>query len=124
MTKGKILYKLEDYDGAFLEFDKADWHFRSENPIALRWRGIARYQLGQRKNAIEDFQRENGDLQKRKTDSRGSIREFPRHLLCYNRRHIGFCCAAFNVPGKVILEIFQRLSSVKLTYSTKFALIK
>jgi tetratricopeptide (TPR) repeat protein len=55
VTKGKILYKLEDYDTAFLEFDKADWHFRSENPIALRWRGMARYQLGQRKSAIEDF---------------------------------------------------------------------
>ncbi|MFY7825564.1 MAG: tetratricopeptide repeat protein [Flectobacillus sp.] len=57
IIKGKILYKLEEYDHAFLEFDKADWHFRSENPTALKWRGIARYQLGQKNNAILDFER-------------------------------------------------------------------
>lgn len=55
LLKGKILYYLEEYDQAFLEFDKADWHYRNENPVALRWRGIARFQLGQRRLAIDDF---------------------------------------------------------------------
>ncbi|WP_044171226.1 tetratricopeptide repeat protein [Flectobacillus major] len=57
VLKGKILYKLDEFDKAFLEFDKADWHYRSENPIALRWRGMARFQIGQTDNAIEDFRR-------------------------------------------------------------------
>lgn len=55
--KGKTLYKLEEFDKAFLEFDKADWYYRSENPVALRWRGMARYCVGQVENAIHDFSR-------------------------------------------------------------------
>lgn len=53
--KGKTLYKLEEYDKAFLEFDKADWYYRSENAVTLRWRGMARYSIGQTENAINDF---------------------------------------------------------------------
>lgn len=55
--KGKALYKLEEYDKAFLEFDKADWYYRSENAVALRWRGMARYGIGQLDNSINDFKR-------------------------------------------------------------------
>ncbi|MEA5257259.1 hypothetical protein VB264_05630 [Arcicella aquatica] len=55
VIKGKVLYKLKEYDRAFLEFDKADWFFRSENPETLRWRGMARYCIGQVENAINDF---------------------------------------------------------------------
>jgi tetratricopeptide (TPR) repeat protein len=55
--KGKALYKLEEYDQAFLEFDKADWYYRSENAVALRWRGMARYCIGQIENSVNDFKR-------------------------------------------------------------------
>jgi tetratricopeptide (TPR) repeat protein len=55
MVKGRILYKLREFDKAFLEFDKADWFYRSENPEALRWRGMARYCIGQLEHAISDF---------------------------------------------------------------------
>lgn len=57
VLKGKALYKLEEFDKAFLEFDKADWYYRSENAVALRWRGMARYCIGQVENAIHDFNR-------------------------------------------------------------------
>ena len=57
MIKGKILYKLEEFDKAFLEFDKADWFYRSGNAETLRWRGMARYLIGQVENAIIDFKR-------------------------------------------------------------------
>ena len=57
VLKGKILYKLEDYDKAFLEFDKADWFYRSGNAETLRWRGMSRYLIGQVENAINDFKR-------------------------------------------------------------------
>lgn len=57
VLKGKILYKLEDYDKAFLEFDKADWFYRSGNAETLRWRGMSRYLIGQVENAIIDFKR-------------------------------------------------------------------
>jgi tetratricopeptide (TPR) repeat protein len=57
VIKGKILYKLEEFDKAFLEFDKADWFYRSGNAETLRWRGMSRYLLGQVENAIIDFKR-------------------------------------------------------------------
>lgn len=57
VLKGKILYKLEDFDKAFLEFDKADWFYRSGNAETLRWRGMSRYLIGQVENAILDFKR-------------------------------------------------------------------
>lgn len=55
IIKGKIHFKLEDYDLAFLEFDKADWHYRSENPVAMRWRGMAHYANGRIKEAKRDL---------------------------------------------------------------------
>jgi tetratricopeptide (TPR) repeat protein len=57
VLKGKILYKLEDFDKAFLEFDKADWFYRSGNAETLRWRGMSLYLIGQVENAILDFKR-------------------------------------------------------------------
>ena len=57
VLKGKILYKLEEFDKAFLEFDKADWFYRSGNAETLRWRGMSRYMIGQVENAIVDFNR-------------------------------------------------------------------
>ena len=57
VLKGKILYKLEEFDKAFLEFDKADWFYRSGNAETLRWRGMSRYLIGQVDNAIVDFKR-------------------------------------------------------------------
>ena len=57
VLKGKILYKLEEFDKAFLEFDKADWFYRSSNAETLRWRGMSRYLIGQVENAIIDFKR-------------------------------------------------------------------
>jgi tetratricopeptide (TPR) repeat protein len=53
--KGKALYKIQEYDKAFLEFDKSDWHFRGENAEVLRWRGMARYFINQKEEAIRDF---------------------------------------------------------------------
>lgn len=57
VLKGKILFKLEEFDKAFLEFDKADWFYRSGNAETLRWRGMSRYLIGQVDNAIVDFKR-------------------------------------------------------------------
>ncbi|SFP16082.1 hypothetical protein SAMN04515674_101573 [Pseudarcicella hirudinis] len=57
LLKGKALYKIDEFDRAFVEFDKADWHFRGENAEALRWRGMARYYINQEENARMDFQK-------------------------------------------------------------------
>ncbi|MBC7408857.1 MAG: hypothetical protein H7339_10750 [Arcicella sp.] len=57
VLKGKILFRLNEFDKAFLEFDKADWFYRSGNAETLRWRGMSRYLIGQVDNAIEDFKR-------------------------------------------------------------------
>jgi len=78
VVKGKIFYKLEDFDKAFLQFDKADWFYRSGNAETLRWRGMSRYLMGQVENAMLDFKRavELGDedaeyILKNKFDSVG-----------------------------------------------------
>ncbi|MES2388599.1 MAG: tetratricopeptide repeat protein [Bacteroidota bacterium] len=54
LDKGKALYKLEDYDAALLELDKAVWYFR-ENAEAFRFRGKVHLALGQNARARQDF---------------------------------------------------------------------
>lgn len=41
LEKGKILYQLEEYNDAFLSFDKAVWFSRGKNTDALHWRHLA-----------------------------------------------------------------------------------
>ncbi|MBC7922029.1 MAG: hypothetical protein H7Z75_13180 [Ferruginibacter sp.] len=57
LDKGKALYRLEEYQNAFLEFDKAVWHFK-KNPESFRWRALARIRLSQ------EYDRVESDLQK------------------------------------------------------------
>ena len=52
LDKGKSLYRLEEYQNAFLEFDKAVWHFKS-NPESFRWRALARIRLSQEYDRVE-----------------------------------------------------------------------
>ncbi len=57
LDKGKALFKLEEYRNAFLEFDKAVWHFKN-NPEAFRWRALARIRLSQPYDRVEaDFRK-------------------------------------------------------------------
>jgi tetratricopeptide (TPR) repeat protein len=54
LVKGIALYKLDMFKDAFLEFDKAVWHFRN-NAEAFRWRAIARVKSGITDKVEEDF---------------------------------------------------------------------
>lgn len=45
LNKGKALYLLTDYDNAFIELDKAVWHFR-DNAEAYRYRGLVLIKMG------------------------------------------------------------------------------
>jgi tetratricopeptide (TPR) repeat protein len=56
LNKGIALYKLELYKDAFLEFDKAVWHYRN-NAVAFRWRAITRIQMGMADKAEKDLKR-------------------------------------------------------------------
>jgi tetratricopeptide (TPR) repeat protein len=40
LEKGKVLYQLEEFNDAFLSFDKAVWFSRGKNADALHWRSI------------------------------------------------------------------------------------
>jgi tetratricopeptide (TPR) repeat protein len=55
--KGLTHYELGESNAAFLEFDKAVWHSRSQDSHALRGRALARWALGQQWQAIQDLER-------------------------------------------------------------------
>ncbi|MFN4147323.1 MAG: tetratricopeptide repeat protein [Runella sp.] len=57
LDKGRILYELEEYDEAFLSFDKAVWFSQGHEPEALRWRALARLQKDQIEQAENDLKK-------------------------------------------------------------------
>ncbi|GAB3990049.1 hypothetical protein GCM10028807_16370 [Spirosoma daeguense] len=54
---GQILYEQADYNGAFLEFDKAVFHSKGVQADTYQWRGMARQQRQQITEAEQDFER-------------------------------------------------------------------
>lgn len=56
LNKGIALYKLELFKEAFLEFDKAVWHFKN-NGEAFKWRALACIRLGIIEKAEKDLKR-------------------------------------------------------------------
>jgi tetratricopeptide (TPR) repeat protein len=54
---GQILYEQQDFEGAFLEFDKAVFHSKGVQADAFEWRGQTRQQLGQDAEAQQDLNR-------------------------------------------------------------------
>ncbi|QHT70717.1 tetratricopeptide repeat protein [Rhodocytophaga rosea] len=56
LVKGIALFKLEMYKDAFLEFDKAVWHYRNHGE-SFRWRALSRLKLGFAEKAEEDLLR-------------------------------------------------------------------
>lgn len=57
LDRGIALYRIEEYQNAFREFDKAVWYFRDEKPDAYRWRALARIQVRQLPQAENDLRR-------------------------------------------------------------------
>ena len=55
--KGMALFELAEFEQSFLEFDKAVWHYRAQDAEAMRWRAIARYRIGQTKQAEKDLEK-------------------------------------------------------------------
>jgi tetratricopeptide (TPR) repeat protein len=53
LDKGKALYQLEEYQQAYLEFDKAVWHNR-KNPEAFRWRALGRIRISHLYERVEE----------------------------------------------------------------------
>lgn len=52
LEKGKVLYQLEEYNDAFLSFDKAVWFSRGKNTDALHWRTLVYEQLNPKTTII------------------------------------------------------------------------
>lgn len=57
LFKGICLFKIEDYEAALKEFNKATWFYREQNPITYKWRGLTHKKLGNQEAAQKDFQR-------------------------------------------------------------------
>jgi tetratricopeptide (TPR) repeat protein len=57
LDRGIAYYKIDQFNDAFREFDKAVWHFRDEQPDAYRWRALARIQVRQLPQAESDLRR-------------------------------------------------------------------
>lgn len=55
LDKGIVLFRLTEYNNAFLSFDKAVWFSRGEEPESLRWRALARLKLHQLSQAEQDL---------------------------------------------------------------------
>lgn len=55
LDKGIVLYRLAEYNNAFLSFDKAVWFSRGEEPESLRRRALARLKLHQLSQAEQDL---------------------------------------------------------------------
>lgn len=45
LEKGKVLYQLDEFNEAFLAFDKAVWFSRGNNTDALHWRSLVHEKL-------------------------------------------------------------------------------
>jgi tetratricopeptide (TPR) repeat protein len=57
LEKGMLHYEFEEYNDAFLSFDKAVWFSRGETPEAFRWRALARLKLHQHSQAENDLRK-------------------------------------------------------------------
>ncbi|GAB3496104.1 hypothetical protein GCM10027341_14380 [Spirosoma knui] len=57
LDRGIAYYRIDEFQNAFREFDKAVWHFRDEKPDAYRWRALARIQVRQLPQAESDLRR-------------------------------------------------------------------
>lgn len=56
LIKGQALWEMEQYQEAYLQFDKAAWYYR-DNAEAFRWRAIAHQQLGNQARALKDLKK-------------------------------------------------------------------
>ncbi|GAB3896432.1 tetratricopeptide repeat protein [Spirosoma agri] len=54
---GQILYDQQNYQAAFLEFDKAVFHAKGAQATPYHWRGLTRQQLNQAADAQQDLDR-------------------------------------------------------------------
>jgi tetratricopeptide (TPR) repeat protein len=57
LEKGQILFEQQDYEAAFLEFDKAVFHSHGNSADAFHWRGLTYQQLSQPPQAQQDLER-------------------------------------------------------------------
>ncbi len=57
LNKGFCLYKIDDFEMAFKEFNKAVWFYREKNADAFRWRAITHDLLGRKEAASKDFKK-------------------------------------------------------------------
>lgn len=81
LGKGQAHYRLDEFQQAFIEFDKAVWHTRSANADALRWRAVARMAFNQLDQARQDLEKaaalgdENADFYLRTLFSSAGVRQ-------------------------------------------------
>ncbi len=57
LERGIINYEIGEFSNAYLDFDRAVWHFHRENAESFCWRAMARWQLQKYAEAESDFKR-------------------------------------------------------------------
>lgn len=55
LNKGISLYKIDDFEMALKEFNKAVWFYRECSAEAFKWRGLVNEKLGKTTEAQNDF---------------------------------------------------------------------
>ena len=57
LERGIINYEIGEFSNAYLDFDRAVWHFHRENAESFCWRAMAKWQLQKYTEAENDFKR-------------------------------------------------------------------
>ncbi|TAF67733.1 MAG: tetratricopeptide repeat protein [Cytophagales bacterium] len=55
LDRGKAFFFLHQYEEALREFEKAVWYYHEKSPEAYRFKGLTHYELGNTREAENDF---------------------------------------------------------------------
>ncbi|CAN5128777.1 hypothetical protein BH09BAC4_BH09BAC4_48890 [soil metagenome] len=112
LEMGQVLLDQQDYNGAFLEFDKAVFHSKGTQADAYQWRGMARQQLHQPTEAQQDLERaitlqQTQDVTEFVTD--------PSQAAFFDRKFISHALLIL-VNSAILLVVIKNATFIHLPY--------
>jgi Tfp pilus assembly protein PilF len=112
LEMGQVLLDQQDYNGAFLEFDKAVFHSKGAQADAYQWRGIARQELQQPTEAQQDLARANTLRQIQ--EATGSITSTTQSTF-FDRKFISHAMLIL-VNSVILLVVIKNATVIHLPY--------
>ncbi|GAB4035281.1 tetratricopeptide repeat protein [Spirosoma jeollabukense] len=112
LEMGQVLLDQQDYNGAFLEFDKAVFHSKGTQADAYQWRGMARQKLHQPTEAQQDLERAS-TLQQ--TQDATEFVTDPSQDAFFNRKFISHALLIL-VNSAILLVVIKNATVIHLPY--------